>query len=63
MKVKEFVKLAENVGWTFDRQKGSHMIYTKDGAARPLVIPNHGLGKEIPKALENRLKKQAGITK
>ncbi len=34
-------KYAESLGWVFDRQKGSHRVYKRDGAARPLTIPAH----------------------
>lgn len=32
-------KECEREGWKYDRQKGSHYIMTKPGAARPIVIP------------------------
>lgn len=28
-------------GWEFSRQNGSHRMYTKPGASRPLVLPAH----------------------
>ena len=29
----------EKDGFVFDRQRGDHLIYTKPGVKRPLVIP------------------------
>ena len=39
MNSRELAKLCEAEGWTFDRQKGSHMVYVKDGVPRPIIIP------------------------
>lgn len=60
MKAREVVKLVESVGWVFVRQTGSHMIFEKEGAARPLVIPNHG-SKDIKKPTLLSILKQAGL--
>lgn len=34
-------KAFERLGWTFSRQKGSHMILTKAGNVASLSVPNH----------------------
>lgn len=60
MKARELVKLVESAGWVFVRQNGSHMIFEKDGACRPLVIPNHGK-KDIKKPTLLSILKQAGL--
>jgi predicted RNA binding protein YcfA (HicA-like mRNA interferase family) len=60
MKARELVKLVEEVGWVFDRQKGSHMVFEKDGELRPLIIPNHG-SKDLNKILVLKILKQAGL--
>jgi predicted RNA binding protein YcfA (HicA-like mRNA interferase family) len=39
MNSRELAKLCEADGWTFDRQKGSHMVYVKEGVPRPIVVP------------------------
>jgi predicted RNA binding protein YcfA (HicA-like mRNA interferase family) len=36
---KELVRICEENGCQFDRQKGDHYIMTKPGLARPIVIP------------------------
>jgi predicted RNA binding protein YcfA (HicA-like mRNA interferase family) len=35
----KLVKVFEHDGFNFDRQRGDHLIYTKAGVIRPLVIP------------------------
>ena len=39
------VKVFQKVGWVYKRTKGDHMIFTKKGCMRPLVIPKY---KAIP---------------
>ena len=40
MKAKEFIKVLENLGFEFKRQKGSHMFFEHpDG--RTTIVPNH----------------------
>ena len=36
---KWLIKVFEREGFTFTRQRGDHLIYTKVGIKRPLVIP------------------------
>ena len=62
MKARELVKLVESEGWVFDRQKGSHMVFVKEGTLRPLVIPNHP-SKDIKKKTLLDILKQAGLRK
>ena len=59
MKAKELIKKIEAIGWVFDRQKGSHMIFKKEGEQN-IVIPNHG-SKDIKRPLELAILKQAGL--
>ena len=35
----ELVRICEEAGCVFDRQKGDHYIMTKPGMSRPVVIP------------------------
>ena len=50
---KELRQLAENEGWIFKRQTGSHMILEKDG--RSVSIPNH---RELKRGTEYAIRKQ-----
>ena len=37
---KEFVRFIEGHGFKYDRQRGSHIMLTKKGVARAIVVPN-----------------------
>ena len=53
-------KVFEQDGFTFNRQRGDHLIYTKTGTIRPLVIPMY---KEIPVFIIKNLLRTAGMTR
>lgn len=38
---RDVVRIAEKIGFTFDRQKGSHAVYFRAVDHRRLVIPVH----------------------
>ena len=38
----DLIRVAEQLGWTHARTRGSHHQYTKAGAERPLTIPLDG---------------------
>ena len=42
---KWLVKVFESEGFRFSRQHGDHLIYSKPGVKRPLVIPTYD---EVP---------------
>jgi len=49
---KEVIRVAERLGFVFDRQRGSHAVYYRPKDKRRVVIPVHS-GKEIrPKTLK-----------
>ncbi|CAN5291312.1 type II toxin-antitoxin system HicA family toxin [soil metagenome] len=56
---KKATKVFESVGWRFYRQKGSHMIFKKRGAAIQLAIPNH---KELGAGLLRGLIRDSGLS-
>lgn len=41
----KFEKFLLSIGCNFERQKGDHLIYSKKGLKRPVVIPKE---KELP---------------
>jgi predicted RNA binding protein YcfA (HicA-like mRNA interferase family) len=41
LKPKDVIKAFEKLGWQVARQKGSHIIMTKEGHIATLSIPNH----------------------
>ncbi|HCQ23411.1 MAG: type II toxin-antitoxin system HicA family toxin [Aphanizomenon sp.] len=45
IKAKDFIRVIENLGFYFDRQKGSHAIYKNTNGLR-VVVPIHQ-GKDI----------------
>ena len=61
MKVKQIIKLLENDGWYLVRQKGSHKIYQHPIKEGIVVVPDHGLNKDLAKGTENSILKQAGL--
>jgi len=61
MKVKEIIRLLEQNGWRFERQKGSHMIYIHPKRKGIVIVPNHGMNNDLKKGTENSILKQAGL--
>ena len=55
--LKNLICLIEKNGWKYDRTKGSHYIYVKNGIA--LSVPKHN--KDIGKGLYHKILKEAGI--
>ena len=54
------VKVFEREGFTFDRQKGDHLIYTKPDIKRPVVIPMYS---PVPVFIIKNLLRTAGMTR
>ena len=50
----------ERDGFTFLRQHGDHLIYTKPGVKRPLVIPIYS---EVPVFIIKNLLRTAGMSR
>lgn len=58
MKSSEFHRLIRSAGWKVVRQRGSHIIYEKEGMM--VCVPFHA-NKEMPTGLVQKLKRQMGI--
>lgn len=56
----DLVKVFERDGFTFDRQSGDHLIFTKAGISRPIVIPAY---REIPVFIIKNLLRTAGMSR
>jgi predicted RNA binding protein YcfA (HicA-like mRNA interferase family) len=54
---KQMVKVFRKIGFQVDRQRGSHIVMSRDDII--LVIPNH---KTVAKGTERELIKDAGLT-
>ena len=59
LKPREVVKAFEKLGWEVARQKGSHIIMTREGHIATLSIPNH---PEVARGTLRSLIARAGIT-
>ena len=60
VRFQELVKVFETDGFRFCRQHGDHLIYTKTGVKRPLVIPMYS---EVPVFIIKNLLRTAGMTR
>jgi predicted RNA binding protein YcfA (HicA-like mRNA interferase family) len=54
------VKVFEQDGFTFNRRHGDHLIYTKAGVKRPLVIPMY---RDLPVFIIKNLLRTAGMSR
>lgn len=57
---RKLAKVFEKKGFIYERTKGDHMVYIKEGVSRPIVIPMY---KEIPEFIILRNLKTAAITR
>lgn len=57
---RKLAKVFEEKGFVYLRTQGDHLIYTKNGIVRPVVIPKY---REIPEFIILRNLKTAGITR
>jgi len=58
LKPREAVKAFRKFGWQISRQRGSHIIMTKEGNIATLSIPNH---REVARGTLRSLIVKAGI--
>jgi len=56
---KEVVRVFESFGWSVARQRGSHIIMTKEGEIVTLSVPDH---KEVAKGTLRSLVRAANLT-
>jgi len=42
IRARDVVRIAEAIGFLFDRQRGSHAVYYRQSDGRRIVIPMHG---------------------
>lgn len=59
MKYSELHRLIKKNGWVVIRQRGSHVIYHKDGYEN-VAVPDHG-GKEVPTGMEKKFRRDMGL--
>jgi len=56
----KLVKAFEQEGFTFDRQRGDHLIYINAGVIRPVVIPVYD---QVPVFTIKNLLRTAGMSR
>ena len=54
----QLVRVFEQEGFRFNRQVGDHLIYTREGSKRPLVIPMY---REVPVFIIKNLLRTSGM--
>ncbi|MBI5374221.1 MAG: type II toxin-antitoxin system HicA family toxin [Candidatus Schekmanbacteria bacterium] len=59
LRPREVVRAFEKLGWEVIRQRGSHIILTKEGHIATLSVPNHS---EVARGTLRSLITRAGIT-
>ena len=56
---REAVRAFEKAGWEVSRQRGSHMILTREGHIASLSVPDH---KEVARGTLRTLIRNSGMT-
>jgi len=56
---REVVRVFQSHGWTVARQRGSHIILTKEGHMATLSVPDH---REVARGTLRSLVRAAGLT-
>ena len=59
-KVFEVIELLEANGWVYQRTKGDHRIFKKDGARRPIPIPGNR-NDDVPPGVLNAILRESGL--
>ena len=58
---KRMCKILEARGWTLARKSGSHFIYDRPGAPRPVPVPVHA-NRDLKSGTQKDIMRQAGLT-
>lgn len=61
MNVREVIDLITKDGWLQVRQKGSHRIYKHPEKPGIVVVPIHGMAKDVAPGTLNSILKMAGL--
>jgi predicted RNA binding protein YcfA (HicA-like mRNA interferase family) len=59
LRPREVIRAFEQLGWRVTRQRGSHIVLTKPGAAATLSIPDHA---QVARGTLRVLIAKAGLT-
>lgn len=58
---REMCKALERQGWSLERITGSHYIYNRPGARRPISVPMHG-SKTLKTGTQRSIMRETGLT-
>lgn len=61
IRARDLVRVAESLGFAFDRQRGSHAVYYRASDGRRIVIPMHA-GKDLKPGTLRGLIADMGLT-
>ena len=61
VQAKDVVRVAQKLGFVFDRQRGSHGVYYRDRDRARVVVPMHA-GKDIPPGTVRAIIEDLGVT-
>jgi len=62
MKVRAVIKIIDEDGWYFHKQKGSHMQFRHLTKPGKVTVPNHGLNEDLDHKTVASILNQAGVT-
>jgi predicted RNA binding protein YcfA (HicA-like mRNA interferase family) len=57
----QMCKVLERKGWTLARIHGSHHIFNRPGARRPIPVPVHG-NQTLKAGTQRSIMREAGLT-
>jgi predicted RNA binding protein YcfA (HicA-like mRNA interferase family) len=57
----EMCRVLERHGWPLSRIRGSHHIYNRPGARRPIPVPVHG-ARTLKAGTQRAIMREAGLT-
>jgi len=61
IRARDVVRVATNIGFVFDRQRGSHAVYYRPHDKRRVVIPMHG-SKDLKPGTLKAVINELGLT-
>lgn len=61
LEARDFIKAAKNLGYVYEKTKGSHFIFRRPTDGKHLSIPVHK-GKDLGRGMSRSLIRDMGIT-
>ncbi|MDQ2680725.1 MAG: type II toxin-antitoxin system HicA family toxin [Candidatus Eremiobacteraeota bacterium] len=60
-KTRALIQILERDGWTLDRITGSHHVFVHPTKPGIVVVPVHGMNREVATGTQASILKQAGL--